>query len=89
MDTFAPSQPHGPESQDSPPLTRRDLESLRIEVKACMSMVEACQRQVHEVKSGVLTLAEFVYKGAEAWLTLTLIYYGLSWIFSHLKLGWT
>ena len=90
MDPFAQPLPVpvGPEPPASPPLTRADLQSIRLELKSCTCVVEACQRQVHDVGREVHKLRELLQDGVRVSFCLMLIYYGGSWIFSHDKIGW-
>jgi hypothetical protein len=88
MDPFAPPQPPGPEPAQSTPLTRADLQSIRLELKSCTCVVEACQRQVHDVGRKLDKLTELFNFTANVLCWFTLIYYGGSWIFSHVKIGW-
>jgi hypothetical protein len=88
MDPFAPPQPPGPEPAPSTPLTRADLQSIRLEIKTCSCVVEQCQRHVHEVNREVHKLTESLNGFVTGSFCLMLIFYGGSWIFSHVKLGW-
>ena len=64
-----------------------DLQSIRLELKSCTCVVEACQRQVHDVNREVHKLRELLQRGVKVSFCLMLIYGG-SWIFSHIKVGW-
>ena len=76
------------ESVPSPPLTKADLHFIRNELKSCICGVEACQRQVHDVDRKLEKLAEMFNSSANALCLITLIFYGGSRIFSHIKVGW-
>ena len=90
MDPFAqpPPVPVGTEPPASPPLTKADLQSIRLELKSCTCVVEACQRQVHDVGRKLDKLTELFNFTANVLCWFTLIYFGGSWIFSHVKIGW-
>ena len=88
MDPLAPPQPPGPEPAQSTPLTRADLQSIRLELKSCTCVVEACQRQVHYVNREVHKLREWLQDGVRVSFCLMLIFYVGSWVFSHVKIGW-
>ena len=80
--------PVGPEPPASPPLTRADLQSIRLELKSCTCVVEACQRQVHDVNREVHKLREWLQDGVRVSFCLMLIFSVGSWVFSHVKIGW-
>jgi len=77
-----------PPQQEAPPLTKRDIESLRIEFRECVSIVKDCRSHTRDADNRMRGFIEDFKSFVNCVCWLVVIYIFGSWLIGHIHFSW-